>query len=375
MRVLLVEPYFTGSHRQWAEGLAGHSAHDVRLLTHEGQFWKWRLGGGHVTLAEQAAAAVGEDGPPDLVLATSMLDLAGFLGLAREALGGVPVALYLHENQVTYPETGRTRAERALGMVTWTSLLAADGVAFNSAFHRDAVLGALPGFLGAAPDRHHGHLVERVAAKSTVVPVGVDLARIGPLRGRHGPATFLWNHRWDPDKAIGDALAALTAVAEQGLDLRVVLAGESFVAQPDAHREAIERLGTRVVHEGHLDEGAYVEALHGADAVVVTARQEFFGVSVVEAMHAGALPVLPDRLVYPERVPPGMEGVCLYRTKRQLVERLAAIAADPGIARTRAAEVRAAVDRFDWAVAGPRTDAWLEEVRASHRRGRRRRVR
>ena len=41
---IYVEPYFTGSHRQWAEGLARHSRHDIHLITHQGQFWKWRLG-------------------------------------------------------------------------------------------------------------------------------------------------------------------------------------------------------------------------------------------------------------------------------------------------------------------------------------------
>jgi len=83
MRVFLLEPYFTGSHRQWAEGYRAHSAHEVHLITHEGQFWKWRLQGGFVTLVEGLREAVVRHGPPDAVVATSMLDLAGLGGLAR----------------------------------------------------------------------------------------------------------------------------------------------------------------------------------------------------------------------------------------------------------------------------------------------------
>ena len=132
-----------------------------------------------------------------------------------------------------------------------------------------------------------------------MVPVGVDLRRIGPLRQRSGPVTFLWNHRWDPDKALEEALEASVILAGRGLDFRVVLAGEPFVDQPEEYREAIDALGDRVVHRGYLDEAGYIEALHAADVVVSTAHQEFFGVSVVEAMYAGALPVLPDRLVVP----------------------------------------------------------------------------
>ena len=362
VRIYLIEPYFSGSHRQWAEGLRDHSRHNIHLVTHEGQFWKWRLGGGFVTISEALRQAISDNGRPDLLLASSMLDLAGLLGLARRNVGDTPAAVYFHENQVTYPAIGRTRVEAALGMINWSSLLAADGAAFNSTFHRDAFFDEVPTLLGAYPDRRHNHLIPGVRSRSGVVPVGIDLQRIGPLRERSGPATFLWNHRWDPDKALDDALDAFGAVAAAGLDFRVVLAGEPFVDQTEEYQEAIGELGDRVIHRGYLDEAGYIEALHTADVVLSTARQEFFGVSVVEAMYAGALPVLPDRLVYPERVPVGLEGLCLYRTPQQLIERLSAVAANPSAARQVAAVVRDSVERYDWSTVGPQTDEWLEMV-------------
>lgn len=364
MRIYLLEPYFTGSHRQWAEGLRDASRHEVHLITHEGRFWKWRLGGGFVTMAEELAAAVASHGPPDLLLASSMLDLAGLLGLARGHVGECPAGIYFHENQITYPEVGRTRAEAALGLANWSSLLAAHGVAFNSEFHLAALFDALPRFLGGFPDRRHDALIERARTRSVVVPVGVDLQRIGPRREGRGPITFLWNHRWDPDKAVGGFLDALGALAAEGLDFEVILAGESFVDQAASHREAIRALGDRVVRQGYLDDIAYVEALHAADVVVSTARQEFFGVSVVEAMGAGAFPVLPDRLVYPERVPPELHDRCLYRSRAELVSRLRWTIEHPVEARRIGAELCGTVAGFDWAEAGPRTDAWLESTAA-----------
>ncbi len=39
MKVLLVEPYFGGSHRSWAEGYAATSRHEVRPITHPGRWW------------------------------------------------------------------------------------------------------------------------------------------------------------------------------------------------------------------------------------------------------------------------------------------------------------------------------------------------
>ena len=85
--VFLVEPYNSGSHQAWAEGYQSHSSHDVHLLTLPGRFWKWRMFGGTLTLAKEAAETASQIGPPDVVLASDMLDLPSFLGHAGAALG------------------------------------------------------------------------------------------------------------------------------------------------------------------------------------------------------------------------------------------------------------------------------------------------
>ena len=100
MRILLVEPFHSGSHQQWAEGYQQHSQHEVQLLTLPGKFWKWRMAGGAVELANQF---LNLDFRPDLILATDMLDLPTFLSLSRKKSAGIPIAIYFHENQITYP--------------------------------------------------------------------------------------------------------------------------------------------------------------------------------------------------------------------------------------------------------------------------------
>ncbi|NIR42125.1 MAG: DUF3524 domain-containing protein, partial [Actinobacteria bacterium] len=96
MRIYVLEPYLTGSHRAWAEGYAARSAHEVHVVSLPGQFWKWRQTGGFVTLAGRFRSEVERSGPPDAIVATSLLDLSGFLGLTRDLTAGVPVGLYLH---------------------------------------------------------------------------------------------------------------------------------------------------------------------------------------------------------------------------------------------------------------------------------------
>ena len=76
MKILLIEPYYTGSHREWAEGYKKYSGHEIKIISMKGQFWKWRMHGGAVTLANQFEQL---GWIPDYILASDMLDLSTFL--------------------------------------------------------------------------------------------------------------------------------------------------------------------------------------------------------------------------------------------------------------------------------------------------------
>ncbi|HLE39209.1 MAG TPA: DUF3524 domain-containing protein [Acidimicrobiia bacterium] len=363
MRVFLVSGYHTGSHRAWAEGYLATTRHDVHLVTLPGVFWKWRLTGGFVSLAEQVEALAGRVGRPDVILTTSMVDLAGLRGMLR-SLGTVPVALYMHENQITYPATGRTRLEQGHGLVTWTSLLAADAVAFNSVFHRTSLLDALPGFLGSFPDESHAHHLEAVAAKSVVLPVGSELATLASGPKVH-PPLVLWNHRWDDDKDPGAFLDLMLRLADGGAAFSVALAGERFVDQRRRLDGAVAALGDRVVVDGHLTRDEYEAVVAASSIVVSTAVQEFFGVAVVEAIHAGAFPVLPDRLVYRERIPGPLHSRCLFTSPAHAVRLLSDAIADTGMRDETTALLRGATAAFDWREVAPAYDAWLGSITGS----------
>ncbi|MCB0149132.1 MAG: DUF3524 domain-containing protein, partial [Caldilineaceae bacterium] len=57
-----------------------------------------------IELAAQARRLLADGPPPDVILATDMLNVPAWLGLLRDVLPArVPVALYMHENQLTYP--------------------------------------------------------------------------------------------------------------------------------------------------------------------------------------------------------------------------------------------------------------------------------
>ena len=39
MNILLLEPYFTGSHKSWAEDLQNFSSNEIYILSMKGHFW------------------------------------------------------------------------------------------------------------------------------------------------------------------------------------------------------------------------------------------------------------------------------------------------------------------------------------------------
>jgi glycosyltransferase involved in cell wall biosynthesis len=363
VRILLVEPYFGGSHRAWAEGYARHSRHAVTLLTLPARFWKWRMQGGATILARRFAA---RDFEPDLILASDMLNVPAFLGLARERLVDVPVALYFHENQLTYPLRPGEKRDLTYAIINWRSMLAADHVFFNSAYHRGAWFEELPRLLKHFPDHTHTHLVPEARARSSVLPVGCDLARLDDVRpkppaGEGRPPLLLWNHRWEYDKDPETFFRALDRLVEEGVEFEVALAGSNVRQKPREFAAARKRLGRRVVHYGRADAATYVRLLWEADVVASTALHEFFGVAVVEAIYCRSFPVLPHRLSYPELVPAEFRDRCLYVGFDGLVDGLRWALTHTTRARAISADLREAVSRFDWAHLAPRYDALLRK--------------
>jgi glycosyltransferase involved in cell wall biosynthesis len=254
-------------------------------------------------------------------------------------------------------------------MINWLSMLAADQVVFNSAFHRDSWFGALPNFLKNFPDMPHTSLISPVREKCQVLPVGVDLARLDAARpqpdtvGEPGaPPLILWNQRWEYDKNPGAFFRALRALVARDVPFRVALAGANFRQEPEEFEASQAWLGDRLVHYGRAGRARYHRLLWDADIVVSTAIHEFFGIAIVEAIYCETFPVLPRRLAYPELLPEAIHARCLYQDSDELVETLAWALQHADDAHAVAARIRPTAARFDWREVAPRYDALLAEA-------------
>ncbi len=366
MKILLAEPFLTGSHDAWSREYSERSAHEIFLLGLEGRHWKWRMHGGAVTLARRFLEGSFE---PDLILASDMLDLTTFLALTGSRTAGVRTALYFHENQITYPwseEDPDTSAERDAhyGFINFASALAADAVFFNSRYHMDSFLEGLGPFLEGFPDHNGLDAVKEIEAKSQVLHLGVDLQRFDEFNSMKDPShspLILWNHRWEYDKNPEEFFGALFKLEEEGVDFRVALLGERFSKSPPVFDEAQKRLGKSIVHSGYVDDfREYARWLWRADILPVTSIHDFFGRSVVEAVYCNCYPLLPKRLAYPEHIPEDRHDEFFYDDFDDLVSMLRRLVMNIG--EIRRIHVSEFVERYDWGIMVPLYDTALQSL-------------
>lgn len=301
MKILALEPYYGGSHRAFLDAWSSRSRHDWTLLTLPDTKWKWRMRHSAVTFAQQTAQAMADGASWDLVFCSDMLNLAEFLGLAPPALHALPAVAYFHENQLTYPVERPTDYDYHFAFSNMNTGLAATRCWFNSAFHRDTFLDALDVFLRRMPDCRPLAAVGAIRERADVRPPGITLPAARAAR-TPGPAHLLWAARWEFDKAPERFFRALERVDDKGVPFRLsVVGGGSGREILPIFEWARQRFAGQIVHWGYQESREDYEAvLAEADLVVSTSDHEFFGLSVVEAIAAGAFPLVPRRLAYPE---------------------------------------------------------------------------
>ena len=304
-----------------------------------------------------------------MLFCSDMLNLAEFKGLCDPDTAKLPTVAYFHENQITYPARFDGEKDLHFGFTNFTTALAADQVWFNSAFHRESFLGGLKELLGRMPDYSPREKVSEIREKSFVRPQGIHPLPPRPQRPPGAPH-ILWAARWEHDKNPEMFFHALAILIERGLDFKVSVIGQQFEETPKIFEETRELLGDRVVNWGYQNtRESYAAALNEADIVVSTADHEFFGVGIVEAIAAGAYPLLPNRLAYPEILAPeyvARSEIFFYDgSPEDLVtnlEQLIRSTIEGELWNRGAARPGEAMERFEWKRLAPDLDEALETL-------------
>ncbi|KAM8856388.1 tRNA-queuosine alpha-mannosyltransferase isoform 2-T2 [Spinachia spinachia] len=378
-RVLLVEPFYGGSHKQLID-LLQQNISGCSVFTLPAKKWHWR--------ARTAALHFSQTLPTcpshRVLFSSSVLNLCELVAL-RPDLARLKKVLYFHENQLVYPVRKDQERDFQYGYNQVLSCLVSDVVVFNSAFNMDSFLSSLSSFMKKIPDHRPRDLDQLIRPKCVVLYYPIqfpdvsrprveykvvsrseeeapDEAQIGsgefpssgnqqedPQQSRTDqspvskadpgdqmkPLHIVWPHRWEHDKNPELFFSTMMKLKEKEVDFNLSVLGETFSEVPGIFSEAKLRLDPHVLNWGFLSRGDYLKVLLQADVVVSTASHEFFGVAMLEAVHCGCYPLCPKALVYPEIFP----GEYLYSTSEQLFKQLQRLCRRPDIVRRHVVKV------------------------------------
>ncbi|WP_428820887.1 tRNA-queuosine alpha-mannosyltransferase domain-containing protein [Microbulbifer sp. MCCC 1A16149] len=302
MKVLLLSAYDADSHKRWRRGLvAAIPDWQWTVLSLPPRYFSWRVRGNSLSWGRGEALSVLRQ-PWDLIVATSMTDLSSLRGLVPE-LARVPTAVYFHENQFDYPRSEDAVSSVEPQLLNIYTALSGDLLLFNSEYNRNTLLQGAEALLQKLPDHVPAGICREIADKSRVLPVPLERDAFMVPPDKPARPTFIWNHRWEYDKGPDILLAAVRRFGRQQIPFTLHVVGQQFRRQPSefAHiRKLLDKLGALGAWGYRQSLGEYRQLLGQSHAVISTARHDFQGLAVLEAVAAGCQPLVPDNLAYPE---------------------------------------------------------------------------
>lgn len=355
-RILLLEPYYGGSHKAFLTGLQHHVNCRFTLLSLPARKWKMRMQLSAPWFAEQIRNLISNGACFDAILTSTFIDTA----VLRSLLAGqglyLPIGIYFHENQFSYPGQVHDPGIFQFTSINFTSALCADSLAFNSRYNLESFLTGIRGYLKKAADMDLRFLEDQIRSRSMVLYPGLDFSLIdnAPPRQKNERPVLVWNHRWEHDKDPDTFFQTLFEL--QSLDFQLIVLGEQFRSQPDIFVKAQKLLSDRLLHFGYAESvEEYTALLRQGDIVVSTALHEFFGMAILEGVRAGCRPVVPERLSYPELFAEQ------YRYRENgLKKHLTALLAHPQpFSRKSAAKM---TDPYSWPHLAGQYQDWLEAL-------------
>ncbi|XP_022236196.1 glycosyltransferase-like domain-containing protein 1 isoform X1 [Limulus polyphemus] len=162
--ILLIEPFYGGSHKQLVDTLANDLGRKAALFTLPAKKWHWRAR----TSALHFSRVIPKGHKFRVLFASSVLSLAELVALRPDLLP-LKKILYFHENQLLYPVRKEQERDFQYGYNQIVSSLVADTVVFNSKFNQDSFLTTISSFFKKMPDYRPKGIPEELKCKCRVI--------------------------------------------------------------------------------------------------------------------------------------------------------------------------------------------------------------
>ena len=325
LNILYVEPFYSGSHQQWVDGYKINSKHNIHILELPGKKWKWRMHGGAITLAKKFNHF---NKKFDLIICSDMINLPVFKSLCNPKLLSNKIIMYFHENQLSYPwspldQDVNLKRDLHYHYINYTSSLVSDYNFFNSNYHLQSYIIALEKYLNKMPDFKNKYTIDEIIKKSDVLSIGCELSDFDINDKKNNSPIILWNHRWEYDKNPDLFFKILCELYDENINYSLIVLGQKHKEYPKIFDLAFKKIKDRVIHFGYCASyKEYIKYIKMSNILPVTSVQDFFGISIVEAVSYGNIPILPNRLSYPEIFEYNKNQNLFYKSEVDLKKKL-----------------------------------------------------
>jgi len=299
MKILLLSAYHAQSHKVWCDGLMQNfPEYQWQLMSLPARYFNWHMRGNALIWRTFEKEII--EKKFDLIIATSMVDLHGLRGFLP-GLADIPSLLYFHENQFSYPQNSSQSQQVELQLVSVYSALSADIVVFNSKFNAQTFREGLEKLLRKLPDFTPKEIIEEISKKTHILPVPLCESEYHACQKKDDQFSIVWNHRWEYDKWPENFFLTLLKLKQENVEFKVHVLGQQFRQQPPIFAKIKHDLDGVIQTWGRIeDDQKYRQTLSNSKIVVSTALHDFQGLAVQEAVMCGCVPVVPNRLAYPE---------------------------------------------------------------------------
>ncbi|MDY0132550.1 MAG: DUF3524 domain-containing protein [Desulforegulaceae bacterium] len=361
MRFLFIEPYYGGSHKVFCDGLEKHSNHKIEILKLSAENFKWRIRGSSWYFKKKIKNIFDYDG----IIMTDMINLSDFRALYKKKIP--PVLFYFHENQLDYPLASNQKIDYHLCFANINSALSSDLLYFNSKTHKQSFLKSLNNIISRMPknDFDVSWVKTAIKEKSEFIYPGCDFSfKVCHEKKPDKTPVILWNHRWDHDKNPEDFFKILSFLKNDKIEFKLIILGEKGPKKNTVFYEAKKKFSKEIIHFGYVkDKKEYFRLLQMSDIALTTSVQENFGYSVLEAIYSGCVPVLPQRLSYPEIINGKYHKMVLNQNLSSMYKMVKNYLLNPSLLNQGwVKELRKDIEKFSWTEMILKYDELLEKL-------------
>jgi alpha-1,3-mannosyltransferase len=201
-----------------------------------------------------------------------------------------------------------------------------------------------------AVSREDEALFSRISARVMHIPNGIRFEELPlPKEGKDG-RSFLFVGRLSRNKRVDLLLRTFRHLVEEVPDGRLTLVGGDWEGLRGELEETVEELGLggTVTFAGEVQGEALKRYYQSSQFFVSASEYEGFGLSALEAMASGLVPLLSDIPAHRELLREGKEGFLLdFRDPRGAARRTAAILREARLEEIRK-NARERARKFDW---------------------------